>query len=161
MAGVFHFAPHGHALLCLDLIRASSERIYEGMFRTIILFHMSRDGLRPLPINLSSLNLRSPLTVYLSPQTHYKDTKNIENTQAFSAPVLLSRHCILRFLQGKFTIVIGDCYICQYFCRRNRVYGNAVVASCLHTDGFHGLYFIDDTTNILATLVEQERAHLW
>ena len=54
VAGVVHFAPHGHALLCLDFIRASTERIYEGMFRTIILFHMSRDALRPLPINLSS-----------------------------------------------------------------------------------------------------------
>lgn len=62
-------SPHGHALLCLDLIRASTERIYEGMFRTIILFHMSRDGLRPLPINLSSLNLRSPFISLLKPTT--------------------------------------------------------------------------------------------
>ena len=38
--------PHGHVLLCLDLIRPSTERMDEGMFRTAILYHMSRDGLR-------------------------------------------------------------------------------------------------------------------
>ena len=74
--------PHGHVLLCLDLIRPSTERIDGGMFRTIILYHMSRDGLRPLPPNLSSLNVKryySPALIKLKQSQAHQASQVIVN----------------------------------------------------------------------------------
>lgn len=74
---------------------------------------------------------------------------------------LLSRHCILRFLQGKFTIVIGDCYIFSIFAAEIEFMEMPWLLRASTPMGSMDSIFIDDTTNILATLVEQERTHLW
>ena len=85
MVVVFRFRtppPHGHVLLCLDLIRPSTERLDEGMFRTVILYHMSRDGLNPLPPNLSSLNVKryySPVLIKLKQSQAHQASQVIVN----------------------------------------------------------------------------------